>query len=62
MANKTKFSIEAMDAEFLKILDTHLPEFPKLVDNLKLPKLKKTGGTVPKMKFPTLKKSSKLTK
>jgi len=40
-----------------KILDKNIPEFPKEV-GLKLPKLKKVGGTneLPKLKLPKLKK------
>ena len=44
-------------AEYEKILDKHIPEFPEEI-KLKLPKLKKVGGKteLPKIKLPKLKK------
>ena len=54
--NKSKFSLNAMTRELGKILDKYVPEFPKEVE-LKLPKLKKVGDTVPsKITLPKLKK------
>ena len=45
-----------MIEEFGKILDRHVPEFPKQVE-LKLPKLKKVSSEEPKkLKLPKLKK------
>ncbi len=56
MYNRTKFSLKAMTLELGKILDKHVPEFPKEV-KLELPKLKKVGSTEsPKIKLPKLKK------
>ena len=56
MYNKSKFSLEAMTKELGKILDKHVPEFPKEV-KLELPKLKKVDSTeAPKIKLPKLKK------
>ena len=56
MVNKSKFSLDAMTRELGKILDKYVPEFPKEVE-LKLPKLKKVGDTVPsKITLPKLKK------
>ena len=56
MYNKSKFSLEAMTKELGKILDKHVPEFPKEV-KLELPKLKKIDSTeAPKIKLPKLKK------
>ena len=56
MYNKSKFSLEAMTRELGKILDKHVPEFPKEV-KLELPKLKKVDSTeAPKIKLPKLKK------
>jgi len=43
--NAKKFSLDAMTTEFEKILDKHLPQFPKQVE-IKLPDLKKV--TLPK--------------
>ena len=55
--NKSKnFSLDRMTEEFGKILDRHVPEFPKQVE-LKLPKLKKVSSEEPKkLKLPKLKK------
>ena len=62
ISNKGRFSLEGMNKKFEEILDKYLPKFetaPQAV-NLKLPKLKKIGGTdlnkSKKMKLPTLKK------
>ena len=54
--NRSKFSLDAMTTELGKILDRHVPEFPKEV-KLNLPKLKKVGSSeAPKIKLPKLKK------
>ena len=45
ISNAEKFSLDAMTTEFEKIIDKHLPQFPKQVD-IKLPDLKKV--TLPK--------------
>ena len=62
ISNKGSFSLKGMNKKFEDILDKYLPKFeaaPQAV-NLKLPKLKKIGGTSldkpKKMKLPTLKK------
>ena len=57
IANKSKFSLDAMTVEFSSILDNRLPKFeeqPQAV-SLNLPKLKKVGKPN-KMKLPKLKK------
>ena len=54
--NSKNFSLDRMTEEFGKILDRHVPEFPKQVE-LKLPKLKKVSSEEPKkLKLPKLKK------
>ena len=54
--NSKNFSLDRMTEEFGKILDRHVPEFPKQVE-LKLPKLKKVSTEEPKkLKLPKLKK------
>ncbi len=54
--NSKNFSLNRMTEEFGKILDRHVPEFPKQVE-LKLPKLKKVSSEEPKkLKLPKLKK------
>ena len=62
ISNRGSFSLKGMNKKFEEILDKYLPKFeaaPQAV-NLKLPKLKKLGGTnsdkPKKMKLPTLKK------
>ena len=60
IVNSTKFSLDAMTKKFEGILDKYLPKFeeqPKQVP-LKLPKLKKVGGSSepPKIELPKLKK------
>jgi glycosyltransferase involved in cell wall biosynthesis len=58
IANKSKFSLDAMTQKLGKILDEYIPEFPEEVE-LKLPKLKKvnaSSGPPPKLKLPKLKK------
>ena len=62
ISNRGSFSLKGMNKKFEEILDKYLPKFeaaPQAV-NLKLPKLKKIGGTSldkpKKMKLPTLKK------
>jgi glycosyltransferase involved in cell wall biosynthesis len=58
IANKSKFSLDAMTRKLGKILDEYIPEFPEEVE-LKLPKLKKvnaSSGLPPKLKLPKLKK------
>ena len=62
ISNRGSFSLKGMTKKFEGILDKYLPKFeaaPQAV-NLKLPKLKKIGGTdsnkPKKMKLPTLKK------
>ena len=62
ISNRGSFSLKGMNKKFEEILDKYLPKFeaaPQAV-NLKLPKLKKIGGTnsdkPKKMKLPTLKK------
>lgn len=52
---KTNFSFEAMSEKLGKILDSRVPEFPKMVQ-LNLPKLKKVEDTAPKINLPKLKK------
>ena len=57
--NSKNFSLDRMTEEFGKILDRHVPEFPKQVE-LKLPKLKKVSSNSNKkpatIKLPKLKK------
>ena len=55
--SRTNFSFDKMKYFLGEILDKNIPEFPKEV-GLKLPKLKKAGGTteLPKLKLPKLKK------
>ena len=55
--SRTNFSWNKMKNFLGEILDKNIPEFPKEV-GLKLPKLKKAGGTteLPKLKLPKLKK------
>ena len=54
--NSKNFSLDRMTEELGKILDRHVPEFPKQVE-LKLPKLKKVSSEEPKkLKLPKLKK------
>ena len=55
--SRTNFSWNKMKSFLGEILDKNIPEFPKEV-GLKLPKLKKVGGTQvpPKLKLPKLKK------
>lgn len=58
LQNSKNFSLEAMTVELGKILDKHVPSFPKQV-SLQLPKLKKVGGSSSeptKVKLPKLKK------
>lgn len=57
MINKNKFSMTAMTKSFDEILIKYLPDFPKDIGAVNLPKLKRTGGTTPKLKLPSLKKS-----
>ena len=56
--SRTNFSWDEMKYFLGEILDKNIPEFPKEV-GLKLPKLKKAGGTteLPKLNLPKLKKS-----
>jgi len=60
MMNKNKFSMDAMTLAFEGMLDKYLPEFPQEMGNLNLPKLKKSGGKIPSMKLPALKKENKM--
>lgn len=62
--NKKKFSLDAMDEEFHKILDQYLPKFTSTA-SINLPQLKKSGSGLPQLKkaggdqsikLPTLKK------
>ena len=59
MGNRVKYSLDSMTKKFDGILKKYLPKFeeqPQAV-NLKLPKLKKVGDSVPKkIQLPKLKK------
>ncbi len=54
--NSKNFSLDKMTIDLGNLLDKYIPDFPEEV-KLKLPKLKKVGGTEPtKIKLPKLKK------
>ena len=52
---KTNFSFEAMTEKLGSILNSRIPEFPKMMQ-LNLPKLKKVEDAAPKINLPKLKK------
>ena len=54
--SKTNFSLDKMAEKFCTIIDKSLKSVPQPTQ-LILPKLKKVGGTNPKLKLPELKKA-----